>query len=39
MLELKNDSKAINLKAITIPKFGDCLISQEIDKIIKLWKI
>ena len=37
--ELKNDSNTINLKAITIPKFGDCLISQEIGKKIKLWKI
>ena len=37
--ELKNDSNTINLKAITIPKLGDCLISQEIGKKIKLWKI
>ena len=37
--ELKNDSNIINLKAITNPKLGDCLISQEIGKKIKLWKI
>jgi len=37
--ELKNDSNIINLKTFTIPKLGDCLISQEIDKKIKLWKI
>ena len=37
--ELQNDSNIVNLKTITIPKLGDCLISQEIDKKIKLWKI
>jgi WD40 repeat protein len=37
--DLKNDSNIINLKTITIPKLGDCLISQEILEKIKIWKI
>ena len=37
--ELYNGSNTINLKTVTIPKLGECLISQEIDKKIKLWRI